>query len=122
VRFGLSPRGVAARIASEPVGERIVKIAGVDVDEAKLAAICRQYGVTELSAFGSAVRGTDRPTSDVDLLYVLAPDARIGWDIERLADELAALFGRPVDLVSRRHLHRLIRSEVEAEAQVLYAA
>jgi predicted nucleotidyltransferase len=102
--------------------ETAMRVVGIDVDEAKLAEICRRYGIAELAVFGSVARGTSRPGSDVDLLYVLAPEARIGWEIEQLADELATVFGRPVDLVSKRHLHRLIRDDVLAGAEVLYAA
>jgi len=36
----------------------------VEVDEAKLAGLCRQYHVRELSLFGSAARGGMRRTSD----------------------------------------------------------
>lgn len=58
----------------------------------------------------------------MDILYELEPDARLGWDIEKLADELSELIGRPVDLVSRRALHERLRDEVLAEALLLYAA
>jgi predicted nucleotidyltransferase len=59
---------------------------------------------------GSVARGAGA-TSDVDILYVLAPDVRLGFAVNDLEDELAALLGRPVDLVSKRALHRLIRDE-----------
>jgi hypothetical protein len=64
----------------------------------------------------------DGPDSDVDLLYELAPGARLGWDIEDLADALAEIFGRPVDLVSRRALNGLLRDQVLAELRPIYAA
>ncbi|MEX0650589.1 MAG: nucleotidyltransferase domain-containing protein, partial [Actinomycetota bacterium] len=67
-------------------------------------------------------RGEERPDSDVDVLYELAPGARLGWNIEDLTDELSDLFGRPVDLVSRKALHERLREAVLAEALVLYAA
>jgi predicted nucleotidyltransferase len=44
------------------------------------------------------------------------------WEIDQLADELAELFNRPVDLVSLRGLHPLLRPTVLAEARPLYAA
>jgi uncharacterized protein len=72
--------------------------------------------------FGSVSRGEDRADSDIDLLYELTPGARLGWDIEALADELSGALGRPVDLVSRKALHRRLRDAVLAEAQPLYAA
>jgi hypothetical protein len=75
-----------------------------------------------LSAFGSVARGEAHTNSDVDLLYVLVPGARLAWDIETLNDELAELFGRPVDLVSKKYVHKLLRPVILAEARVLYAA
>jgi predicted nucleotidyltransferase len=62
------------------------------------------------------------PSSDLDLLYVLAPGPHLGWEIEQLTDELADLFGRPVDHVSKRALHRMMRDAVLNEAEQLYAA
>lgn len=97
-------------------------IPGVEVDEARLAAVCDRYGIAELKVFGSRVRGTARPDSDIDILYTLRPGRRLGWEIEQLADELAGLFGRQVDLVSVRALHPLLRPSVLAEARPLYAA
>ena len=94
----------------------------MDFDRQALASICRRYGVAELSLFGSLSKGKARPDSDVDLLYVLTPAARVGWEIENLADELGVLFGKRVDLVSKRYLHRVIREEVLASARVIYAA
>lgn len=100
----------------------MIKLAGIEVDERKLADICRRWGIAELSVFGSVARGEAGPDSDVDLLYVFQPDARIGWNIVDLEEELSQLFGRKVDLVSKQHVHRLVREEVLQQAQVLYAA
>ena len=97
-------------------------IDGRAVDSARLADICHRFGVVELAVFGSTARGDVRRDSDVDLLYVLAPDARLGFAIDRLEDELAELFGRKVDLVSKKSLHRLLRNDVLDEARILYAA
>lgn len=94
----------------------------IDIDIAQIAEICQRFGVARLDVFGSVGRGEARPDSDVDLLYELAPGARLGWDIEHLADELSAAFGRPVDLVSRNALNRRLRTVVLAEAKPLYAA
>jgi predicted nucleotidyltransferase len=97
-------------------------IPGVEVDERRLADICDQYGIAELQVFGSQARGTAGPGSDIDVLYTLRPGRRLGWEIEQLADELTALFGRRVDLVSLRFLHPLLQSSVLAEARPVYAA
>ena len=97
-------------------------MAGVTVDDARLAAVCARYGVARLMIFGSVARGTAELSSDVDVLYELQPGRRLGWEIEDLSDELSELFGRPVDLVSRAALHERLRAAVLAEAQPLYAA
>jgi uncharacterized protein len=100
----------------------VLIVAGVEIDETRLAEICDTYGIAELKIFGSRARGTGRPDSDIDVLYTLRPGCRLGWEIDQLADELAEIFGRPVDLVSVRALHPLLRSSVLAEARPVYAA
>lgn len=97
-------------------------IEGQPVDTARLAEVCRRYGVAELSVFGSVARGEARPDSDVDLLFVLMPDARLGFALFDLEDELAEIFGREVELLSKDSVHRLIRDAVLSESQLLYAA
>jgi len=99
-----------------------VTIAGLDVDLDLIAAICERYGIARLEVFGSTSRGDTRPDSDVDMLYELSPGARLGWEIEDLAQELSLALRRPVDLVSRRFLHERLRDAVLAETELLYAA
>jgi len=94
----------------------------LDVDRAKLGALCRRFGIARLDVFGSVARGEDGPGSDVDLLYELAQGRSLGWEIEDLSQDLADLFGRPVDLVSRKALHPLIRDQVLADAEPFYVA
>jgi uncharacterized protein len=97
-------------------------VLAVDVDPERLREVCERYGVASLEVFGSVARGEDGIDSDVDLLYVLKPDARLGFRIFDLEDELAALFGRSVDLVARKAINKYLREQVLAEAQPLYAA
>lgn len=94
----------------------------VDIDVDRLREVCERYGVASLEVFGSLARGESRPDSDVDLLYVLKPDARLGFRIFDLEDDLAVLFGRPVDLVARKAINKYLREQVLAEVQPLYAA
>ena len=92
------------------------------ISSEELAHLCEQYGVVELAVFGSTARRENRPDSDVDLLYTLAADSELGWMIEELNDRLAEALGRPVGLVSKRYLHKMLRDQILREAVVVYAA
>jgi predicted nucleotidyltransferase len=101
----------------------MITLGPVDVDESKLAKICRHYGVRELSVFGSAARGAMRPDSDIDLLVEFLPEAEPGLlDHAGLMLDLSELIGRKVDLVSKNGLKPLIRDSVIGDARRLYAA
>lgn len=100
-----------------------LELGGTQIDRATVAAICRRYRVKGLSLFGSSVRGEMRPESDVDMMVEFEPGARVGLiKFESLAEELAAVAGRRVDLVTRRGLKPWVRSEVLRDARVIYAA
>jgi len=100
-----------------------IQVGNTQVDETKLADLCRQYQVRELSVFGSAARGEMRPDSDVDLLVEFLPDAEIDLvDHAGLMLDLSHLLGSKVDLVSKKGLKPLIRASVLEQARLLYAA
>lgn len=93
------------------------------VSAESLAAVCSKFQVRELLVFGSMARGDAKSGSDVDLLVLFEEDAVVGLlKLARLQRELAVLFGRPVDLVPKEGLKPVLRDEVLAEAEVLYAA
>lgn len=73
----------------------------LSIDRARIADFCRKWKIVELDVFGSVLRPDFRPDSDVDFLATFAPDARIGWSIVTAEEELSALVGRKVDLVTR---------------------
>ncbi len=99
----------------------------IAIPEDALRAFCARWQVSELALFGSVLRGDFRPDSDIDVLIQFDPAAR--WtllDFVEMRDELADLFGRPVDLVSRRAVERsrnaIRRREILDSARVIYAA
>lgn len=95
----------------------------IDLPFEDLAELCRKYQVRELALFGSTVRGEARSDSDLDFLVEFEPDARIGLiAFNGLAEELSELLHKPVDLVSKRGLKQIIREQVLAEAEVVFAA
>jgi uncharacterized protein len=68
---------------------------------------CRKRGIARLELFGSALGDKFTERSDVDLLATLRPGVRCGlFEWVSLQEDLASLFGRPVDLISRRAVER----------------
>jgi predicted nucleotidyltransferase len=94
----------------------------ITVDEARLRTVCERYGVARLDVFGSVSRGEAGPDSDIDLLYELKPEAHLGFRFFDLEDELAEVFGRPVDLVARGSINKYIKEQVLRDARPFYAA
>ncbi|WP_454714107.1 nucleotidyltransferase family protein [Caulobacter segnis] len=78
-----------------------------------------RYGVARVGVFGSTARGEAGPDSDVDVLVEFDPKRVPGWEFFTLGDELATIMHRPVDVVTPKSLHRLMRDEVLRE--VVYA-
>ena len=50
------------------------------------------------------------------------PGVAYGWDYFGLEQELAAVFGRPVDLAAKKWLKPKVRAEILRDARVIYAA
>lgn len=94
------------------------------IDPATLEHLCRTNGISRLALFGSQLKGTARPESDVDLLVEFLPEARPTLlDMARIELELSqALGGRKVDLRTPQDLSRYFRDEVVRTAQVQYVA
>lgn len=79
----------------------------LEYNHENLGRFCREHGIARLELFGSALGESFSRESDVDLLATLRTNARptlLDW--ASMQAELAALFGRPVDLVSRRAIER----------------
>ncbi|MCC7014260.1 MAG: nucleotidyltransferase family protein [Planctomycetes bacterium] len=95
----------------------------LSVSSSAIAAIAREFGVRELSVFGSVLRDDFRPDSDVDFLVEFLPDQRVSlFTLIRLQHRLEDVLGRRVDLVPRDGLKPAVRAEVLAKARRVYAA
>ena len=94
------------------------------IDSDEIAAFCRRWHIAEFSLFGSVLRDDFGPESDVDVLVAYAPDAAWSlWDHLDAQQELSALFGREVDLVTMGGLKNPFRrQEILATREVIYAA
>ena len=110
--------------------ETITQIDGVriEIPYDALAELCRQYGVEELAVFGSALRDDYRPDSDLDFLVVFQNNDCGPWAVKLtdLETGLSHLFGRSVDLVSRRGVEQsanyIRRQHILQSARTIYVA
>ena len=96
----------------------------LSIDPEVLAAFCRAHGVRKLSLFGSVLKGTARPESDVDLLVEFEPEVQATLlDLAAMEAELSRLLGgRRVDLRTAAELSRHFREQVLRTAEVQYVA
>lgn len=93
------------------------------VDESTLARFCERHHIRRLALFGSQLKGTARPDSDIDLLVDFEPGHIPGLlAIAGMELELSEILGgRKVDLRTTGDLSRYFRDEVVRMAQVQYA-
>lgn len=77
-----------------------------------------RHGARNVRVFGSVARGEASGESDVDLL-VDAGEKTTPWFPAGLVEELEALLGRPVDVVTENSLHWLLRRRILKEARPL---
>ena len=94
------------------------------IDQDQLAELCRRHSIKKLSLFGSTLKGTARPDSDIDLLVEFLPEARPSlFDMAQIELDLSQqMGGRKVDLRTAPELSRYFRDTVVREAQVQYDA
>ena len=74
------------------------------------------YGVESLAVFGSVVRDTANPASDVDVLIRFQGEPPGLFGFVRLERHLSEIVGRPVDLVMETALKPRLREKILAEA------
>ncbi len=93
------------------------------IPEEELRSFCERHRIRRLALFGSHLKGTAEPESDIDLLVEFEPGAEPGLlELARMEEALSALLGgRKVDLRTPGDLSRYFRDEVVRSAEVVYA-
>jgi hypothetical protein len=99
----------------------------IDVPRERIAEFCTKWRIREFAFFGSVLRDDFGPDSDIDVLVTFAADARHTlFDLVDMEDELREIFGRDVDLVSRRGIESsrnpLRKAAILESAEAVYAA
>ena len=92
-----------------------------------IKAFCRNRRIREFALFGSAVTGQMRPDSDVDVVLDFDPNSRHTlFDLVDMQEELENIFGRRVDIVTRKSLqrmrNRIRKAGIEATIRTIHAA
>lgn len=82
----------------------------------ELRRIVHAHRARNPRVFGSALRGVDQETSDLDLLVDAQPGATL-FDLGGLQEELESLLGIQVDLLTPADLPPKFRDKVLAEAR-----
>lgn len=100
---------------------------GIEIPHNQIVEFCQRWKISELALFGSVLREDFHPDSDIDVLVTFAPDA--SWtlfDHVEMQDELRLMFGRKIDLVSRRGIERSRnyrrRQAILDSAKLIYVA
>jgi len=95
----------------------------LNIDETTLAKYCKKHHMRRLALFGSQLKETAGPESDIDLLVEFDVEHIPGlMGIVEMEIELTDLLGQKVDLRTAADLSRYFRDEVIQIAQVQYAA
>ncbi|MDG6245047.1 MAG: nucleotidyltransferase family protein [Methanolobus sp.] len=76
--------------------------------------ISQLFNAEIVGIFGSYARGEEKSNSDVDVLVNFNDDATL-FDLVGLGDYLEERIGVPVDVVSMRALHPMMKNEVLKE-------
>jgi predicted nucleotidyltransferase len=98
-------------------------MSALSADKEALARLCRRHRIRRLALFGSVLKGSARPDSDIDFLVEFDPNAVPGFlGLAKIEAELTELVGRQVDLRTADELSPQFRHAVERMAEVQFAA
>ncbi len=92
----------------------MVTLSDIQAKRAEILKLADKYGADNIRVFGSVVRGTAGPGSDVDILVRFSEKCSL-LDHIALMQDLGAILGVKVDLVNEKVLHPLIRDRVLSE-------
>jgi predicted nucleotidyltransferase len=99
---------------------------GITLPLDRIAELCSQNDVLELSVFGSLLRDDFGPDSNIDFLVVFQGDDYGPWmeKLPRMERELGALLGRKVDLVPKESVLQsenwIRRNHILSTAQLVF--
>lgn len=96
----------------------------IELPQAEIVQFCQRWKIEEFYLFGSVLRDDFRPDSDIDVMVQFAADARWGFEIVQMKRELEEIFGRKVDLLTKKSIEKsenwIRRKEILGTARAIY--
>jgi hypothetical protein len=80
--------------------------------------LAARHGARNVRVFGSIARGDDQPESDIDFLVDVEPGRSL-LDVIALEQDLEAVLGRPVEVLTDGGLSPYLQQRILAEAAAL---
>lgn len=81
----------------------------------------RGMGVVKLVLFGSVARGEERPTSDIDVMIEVSPDARFSLlDRIGIQHDIEDAFGRHAQVCEPQELPQTIAARIVRDALPIF--
>ncbi|MEK7773101.1 MAG: nucleotidyltransferase family protein [Deltaproteobacteria bacterium] len=99
----------------------------IDIPKEKIVEFCKKWRIREFSFFGSVLRDDFRPDSDIDVIVDFTPEANHSlFDLVDMTDELKEIFGRDVDLLTKRSVEQsrnyIRRKAILSSIEVIYVS
>jgi predicted nucleotidyltransferase len=100
--------------------------AQIELPREQIAEFCKKWKIREFALFGSVLRIKFHADSDIDVLVTFDVAAKHTlFDLVHMQDELKEIFGREVDIVSRRGIESsrnyIRRDAILNSAEAIYA-
>lgn len=100
-----------------------MSITHVKIPQKRIEEYCRKNQIKRMAVFGSVLREDFSPESDLDILVVFEPTAKVTFmTLGKMKRELSKIFNRTVDLVPQDGLKPAIRDSVLSSAMEVYAS
>jgi predicted nucleotidyltransferase len=101
-------------------------LSDMNIDFSQIKILCEKFQIIELSFFGSVLHEHFGPESDIDIILEFNKQANISlFDLGDIKNQLETMFGRPVDIVTKRSIemsgNQLRKEEILGQAKVIYA-
>ena len=98
----------------------------IEIPREKIVEFCSKWEIREFALFGSVLSEDFCSDSDIDVLVTFSENAKHTlFDLVNMENELEEIFGRKVDIVSRRGIESsrnyLRRNAILNSAEAVYA-